>query len=212
MSLLFALLALAAQATETAPPEPYRALGAGPFWNAWIGDHHMGFETPGRDIVSVPAPPRQETGTGFVYRTAGFAISVEHGSCTDPHSRRLFSDRVTVRVGGTDYAGCGGRSLSPPSTAYSAAGGEPIWWLDLADGRLAYQIDHRVIIIPLPAPRSTRTGSLRVYEAAGIRVAIRPQDCELDDGVIYADSVTVTAGGRTVQGCGGRIVRGAPED
>jgi hypothetical protein len=41
-------------------------------------------------------------------------------------------------------------------------------------------------------------------------VAILRRDCELDDERTYADTVTVTAGARTVHGCGGRVVREAP--
>jgi len=209
VSLLLAMLALSAQAVT---PEPYRALGASPFWGARIGDGRMVFETPGRDIVEVETPPRQETELGFTHWTPDFAISVEHDNCTDPLTRRLYADKVTVRVGEREFAGCGGRSLSPPLPDYGAAGGEPFWWLDMADGRITFQIDGRVIIVPVPASRSTRSGSLRVYDARGLSVTIRRRDCELEDRRTYADAVTVRAGERTVEGCGGRVVREAPED
>ena len=68
-----------------------------------------------------------------------------------------------------------------------------------------------MIIIPVPASRSTRTGSLWVYESEALTVSVRRQNCDLEDDRTYADTVTVTAGGRTVQGCGGRVVREAPE-
>lgn len=96
--------------------------------------------------------------------------------------------------------------------SYDAAGGEPFWWLEIADGRPTYTIDERAIVIAAPAPRSTRNGSLRVYEAPELSVSIRRQDCE-DEGLqLWADTVTVTtAGDGTVHGCGGRLLREAPE-
>jgi hypothetical protein len=68
-----------------------------------------------------------------------------------------------------------------------------------------------VDIVPVPASRSARNGSLRVYEARGLSLAIRRQNCDLEDGRTYADTVTVTAGHWRVEGCGGRVLREAPE-
>ncbi len=206
--MLFAL-ALAAQVVT---PEPYRAVGASPLWDARIGEGIMVFETPDRDILRVEMPPREETELGFAHSTPDFSISVEHASCTDPLTRRVFADKVTVRVGDTHFEGCGGRALSPALPAYSAAGGEPFWWVEIYDGRLAFQMDERVDIVPVPALRSARNGSLRVYEARGLSLAIRRQNCDLEDDRTYADTVTVRARGRTVVGCGGVVLREAPGD
>ena len=207
MSALIAL-ALAAQVVT---PEPYRALGAAPFWSARLYGGRMAFETPGRDILNVEMPPREETKPGFAHVTPDFSISVEHARCTDPLTGRPFADKVTVRVGDTLFEGCGGRSPSPALPRYSAAGSEPFWWVEIADGRLTFQRDERVDIVPVPASRSTRSGSLRVYETPGLSVAIRRRDGELDDGRTYADTVTVRARGQTVDGCGGRVVREAAD-
>ena len=211
MSLLLGLAALAAQA---AGPEAdsYRAIGATPLWNVRIGGGRMTFEMPGRDIVGVATPARSQTELGHVWHTDELAVSIEYASCVDGLTRRVYAERVMVHVGRDHFEGCGGHLLSRGGPiSYDAAGGEPFWWLDIADGRLTFQSDERVIIVPLPAARSTRDGRIRTYEAQGISVAIRRRDCELEDERTYADIVTVTAGGRTVTGCGGRVVREAPE-
>jgi uncharacterized membrane protein len=213
LSPVLALLALAAQAAQPAEPDAYSAVGANPFWGARIGGGRLVFETPGRDILNMEAPPRQQTELGLAYSTPDFSISVEHANCTDPPTRQIYADRVTVRVGETHFEGCGGTALSPALPApYAAAGGEPFWWVEIGDGRITWQIDDRVIIVPVPALRSTRDGRLRVYETPSLTVTIRRQDCELDDDHTYADAVTVTAGARTVEGCGGNVVREAPDD
>lgn len=212
MSPLLASLLLVAQAAEPAEPERYGAVGANPFWGARIGDGRMIFETPGRAILDVEAPPRQETEIGFVHWTRDFAISVEHANCTDPLTRRIYADRVTVRVGETQFEGCGGRALSPALPApYAAAGGEPFWWVDIDDGRITFQVDDRVIIVAALAPLVTGDGGRRVYRTPALTVSVRRQNCDLEDDRTYADTVRVTAGGRTVEGCGGAVVREAPE-
>ena len=214
MSLLLASLALTAQAAAMQPPafEPYRAVGVSPLWLVTITPDAMAFERNGQDTLNIVPPPRQETEIGHVHWTRDFEVSVEHASCTDPLTRRIFSDRVTVRVGAIEYAGCGGRALSPALPTYDAAGGEPFWWLEIADGRIVFQIDDRSVIAPAPRPFLTGRRGSYFYRTAQLVVRVRRQDCELEDGRIYADAVTVTAGGRTVQGCGGAVVREAPDD
>lgn len=209
MSLLAALALLQA---APAAAQDYRALGASPLWLVNIGPERMSFEADGRPTVSVATPPRRETELGFAHSSDELSVSVAHGDCTDALTGRSFADRVTVRVGAQSFEGCGGRSLSQGGPAtYGAAGGEPFWWLEIADGRLLFTIDERAIIVRLPTSRTTRDGRLRIFENDGIRVAIRREDCELDDGRTYADAVTVTAGGHIVEGCGGRMVREAEE-
>lgn len=206
------LAALALQAASPAP-ESYRALGASPFWRVSVGHQVMVFETPGREIVTIDAPPRQETGTGFSHDAPEVLMSVEHRDCRDAVTGLSYRDTVVVVQGGTTYEGCGGPALVPGGPPdYFAHGGEPFWSLDLADGRMTYRIDGEALIVRTPSPLSTRSGSLRIYEAPDIHVFIRRRHCELDDGRTYANAVTVTAGGRTVEGCGGRVVREAPED
>lgn len=208
MSLLAALALLAAQ---TAEPAPYSAIGTGPLWQAAIHPDAMTFETHGRDRVSVDRPARQDNANGFVYRTDDLVIAVAHGDCTDALTHRVYADRVTVQNGGTIYQGCGGaaRGWSRPAP-YGAAGGEPFWSLEIADGRLYFGVNDEVVIVPAPRPLVTGNGRTRRYTAPGIEVLLRQENCELEDERVYADAVTVRAGHWTVEGCGGRVIREAP--
>lgn len=208
MSLLAALLLAQAAAPE---PEPYRALGAVPLWEASIGGGFMSFATPGRERITIETPPREETELGFAHSSGALSISVEHGRCTDRLTGRSFTDSVRVRVGETHYEGCGGRSPGASALpAYMAAGGEPFWSLEIADGRLSFGVNDETVIVPAPRPRMTRDGSIRIYEGEGISVRLRRRACELEDERVYADEVTVRAGHWTVRGCGGRVIREAP--
>lgn len=208
MSLLAAFLAFAAQAPE---PDSYHAIGAAPLWQASVYGDAMTFETPGRDRLTVDTPVRQETELGFAYSADAFSISVEHAVCRDALTGDAYADRVTVRVGETRYEGCGGRPLATEVPApYGAAGGEPFWSLAIADGRLYFGVNDEVVIVPAPAPLVTGDGRRRRYIAPGISVLLKRENCELEDGRVYADAVTVTAGTWTVEGCGGRVVREGP--
>jgi uncharacterized membrane protein len=209
MSLVALLALLAAQAAE---PEPYHAIGATPLWQASIYDYGMSFETPGRDRLFAETPVRRETETGFSYTGAEFTMAVEHGDCTDALSGRTFADRVTILVGETRFEGCGGSARSAAMPApYGAGGSEPFWSLEIADGRLYFGVNDEVFIVRAPAPLVTGDGRTRRYTAPGISVVLRREDCELEDERVYADAVTVRAGTWTVEGCGGRVVREAPE-
>ncbi|HYI49433.1 MAG TPA: hypothetical protein VEX35_13310 [Allosphingosinicella sp.] len=211
MFLLGATIALAAQTAEP-PPQSYRAIGASPLWQAAIHGEFMTFETPGRDRLTVPTPARQETELGYAHGTSDFSISVEHGECTDALNGWTYPDRVTVQAGEDRYEGCGGDPLGANVPAgYGAAGGEPFWSLEIADGRLYFGVNEYVVMVPAPAPQVTGDGSSRRYTAPGISVLLKREDCELEDERVYADAVTVTAGAWTVQGCGGQVIREAPQ-
>lgn len=209
MSLLAALALMAARA---AAPEPYRALGAAPLWQATINSDFMSFLTPGREMLVIETPPRQETELGFAHSTDAFSISIEHAVCRDTLTNAPFADRVTVRVGEAHYEGCGGMPLAtevPPP--YGAAGSEPFWGLEIANGRITFDNDGQVVIVRAPAPLVTGNNSRRRYNAPGISILLKRENCELEDARTYADAVTVTVGGRTFEGCGGRVIRDAPE-
>jgi uncharacterized membrane protein len=206
-------VAIALLQAAPADPEPYRALGASPLWQASIYGGFMTFETPGRDRLTVETPARQETGLGFAHSSPELSISVEHGDCTDGITRRIYADRVTVRVGEARFEGCGGASRGVRLPApYAAAGGEPFWSLEIADGRLYFGVNDDVWIVRTPTRAMTRDGRIRHYTAPGISVLLRRENCELEDERVYADAVTVRAGTWTVEGCGGRVVREAPAD
>lgn len=174
MSLLAALALLAAQ--EPAP-EFYRAIGAAPLWQAAVGNGFLSFETTGIPAVTLEAPARQQTAQGFTWRTAGLTIAVTHGDCTDALTRHVYADRVTVQRGTTTYQGCGGapRGWNRPQP-YSAAGGEPFWSLEIADGRLYFGVNEDVVIVPTPRPVVTGNGRMRRYIAPGIQRPAQPPE------------------------------------
>lgn len=98
---------------------------------------------------------------------------------------------------------------APPqsSTTYSALGTEPGWTLRITPGRLYYEGDYGAtkIDVPRPEPRATFNGHR--YESARLTVDVTHGECS--DGMsdrLYEDSVTVTANGKTVKGCGGAIL------
>jgi heat shock protein HslJ/uncharacterized membrane protein len=196
-----------AQATLVSEPEDYRALGASPLWQATIRDDFISFLTPAREMLVVETPSRQETEPGFVYSADALSISVEHADCRDALTGRTFADRVTVRIGETRYEGCGGASRSAGRpVSYGAAGSEPFWGLEIADGRLTFDNNGEVVIVRAPRPLVTGNGGRRRYNAPGISVLLKREDCEMDDERVYADNVTVTISGRTFEGCGGRVL------
>lgn len=94
-----------------------------------------------------------------------------------------------------------------PAAAYMALGTEPGWTLEITDARLNYSGDYgeTKIIVPNPGARASTTG--RNYTTNRLAVAITPMPCS--DGMSdrrYADTVRVTADGKSLQGCGGRIL------
>ena len=97
----------------------------------------------------------------------------------------------------------------PPSNAsatgpYRAVGTEPGWALTIADGMMRYQGDYGEARIAVPAPEPRTTVNGRRYETERLTVDIRHVRCS--DGMSdrrYADTVTVTADGKTAHGCGG---------
>jgi heat shock protein HslJ len=93
------------------------------------------------------------------------------------------------------------------SDSYSALGTEPGWTLKVTPGRLSYEGDYGAtrIDVPRPEPRTTFNGHR--YETARLTVDVTHGECS--DGMsdrLYEDSVTVTADGKTVKGCGGAIL------
>lgn len=213
MSLLAALAMLAATQAAAPEDEGYRAIGASPFWQVTIRSDFTSFLTPAREMLVVETAPRQETEHGFTHRRDELSIAVEHGDCRDSVSGRIYADRVTVRSGGTVYQGCGGapRGRNIPAD-YGASGSEPFWGLEIAAGRLTFDNDGQVVIARTPRPVVTGNGRQRRYLAPGISVLLKREACEMEDERTYADTVTVTVSGRRFEGCGGRVIREAPED
>jgi heat shock protein HslJ len=96
---------------------------------------------------------------------------------------------------------------SQPSSTYNALGTEPGWTLKVTSGRLYYDGDYgkTKIDVPRPEPRTTFNGHR--YETARLTMDVTHSQCS--DGMsdrLYEDSVTVTADGKTVKGCGGALL------
>jgi heat shock protein HslJ len=97
---------------------------------------------------------------------------------------------------------------SPSADAtYRALGTEPGWTLRITPGRIYYEGDYGKtrVDVPRPEPRTTFNGHR--YETGRLTVDVTHAQC--NDGMsdrLYEDSVTVTADGRTVKGCGGNIL------
>ena len=93
-----------------------------------------------------------------------------------------------------------------PAT-YMALGTEPGWTLEITPGLLNYTGDYgdTKILEPNPGARS----SFNSERYAGKRLAVDVTHAECSDGMSdrrYRDTVTVTADGKTVKGCGGGIL------
>jgi heat shock protein HslJ len=95
--------------------------------------------------------------------------------------------------------------------AYMAHGTEPGWTLEITPGLLNYTGDYgdTKILEPNPGARPSFNGE----RYAGKRLTVDVTHAECSDGMSdrrYRDTVTVTADGKTVKGCGGGIL--APEE
>lgn len=91
-----------------------------------------------------------------------------------------------------------------PQVEYSALGQEPGWTLRIDRDRIAYAGDGGRTRIAATRPPAQATATGRRYATDRMVVDIAPGACR--DGMSgrgFADSVAVTARGRTVRGCGG---------
>lgn len=96
---------------------------------------------------------------------------------------------------------------APPAAAYMAIGTEPGWTLEITPARLNYHGDYgeTKIMVANPGARPSFNGERYVTDRLTVDVTHSPCNDGMSDRR-YADSVTVTADGKTVQGCGGRIL------
>lgn len=110
-------------------------------------------------------------------------------------------------------AACTPASEAPPQgpgeqpAAYIALGTEPGWTLEISPARLNYDGDYgeTKIIVPNPGAKPSMNG--RIYATDRLSVVIKQAPCS--DGMSdrrYADSVRIVADGKTLQGCGGKIL------
>ncbi len=96
---------------------------------------------------------------------------------------------------------------SQPSNTYNALGTEPGWTLKITPGRLYYEGNYGATKIDAPRPEPRTTFNGHRYETARLTVDVTHSQCS--DGMsdrLYEDSVTVTADGKSVKGCGGAIL------
>jgi uncharacterized membrane protein len=95
-------------------------------------------------------------------------------------------------------------AADPAREHYEAVGNEPGWRLTIHDGRIDYVGDYgdTRIGVARPEPRPSING--RRYYAGRLVVDVTFGPCnDAMSGRAYADRVTVTTNGKTVQGCGG---------
>lgn len=99
-----------------------------------------------------------------------------------------------------------GMGTVPSGDAYLALGTEPFWSVEVTDARIAYNdAENRVVRVANPGARPSFNG--RRYVAPRITVDITATPCS--DGMSdrrYADTVLVEVDGRSLQGCGGRVL------
>ena len=98
------------------------------------------------------------------------------------------------------------RSDKAPA-AYMALGTEPGWTLEITPERLNYAGDYGETVIAVPNPGAQVTTGGKRYAADRLTVEVTSGPCS--DGMsdrTYADTVTVTADGKTVKGCGGGLL------
>ena len=95
----------------------------------------------------------------------------------------------------------------PPAAAYMALGTEPGWTLEITPERLNYDGDYgeTKVVVANPGARPSVNGERYITD----RLAVEVTHAECSDGMSdrrYRDTVTVTADGKTVKGCGGGIL------
>ena len=110
-------------------------------------------------------------------------------------------------------AACAPATETPPQgpgdqpAAYMALGTEPGWTLEITPGRLNYDGDYGKTKILLPNPGAKPSFNGERYVTDRLKVDITHGECS--DGMSdrrYRDTVTVTADGKMVKGCGGKIL------
>lgn len=110
-------------------------------------------------------------------------------------------------------AACAPVAETPPQApgeqpaAYMALGTEPGWTLEITPSRLNYAGDYGEtrIVVPNPGGEPSTTGKRYVTD----RLTVDVTHGQCNDGMSdrrYRDTVTVTADGKTVKGCGGAIL------
>ncbi|WP_428632392.1 META domain-containing protein [Sphingopyxis sp.] len=95
----------------------------------------------------------------------------------------------------------------PAADAYMALGTEPGWTLEITPARLNYDGDYGETKIMVANPGAKPSMNGRTYVTDRLSVVIKQAPCS--DGMSdrrFADTVRVVADGRTLHGCGGKIL------
>lgn len=121
--------------------------------------------------------------------------------------KKLLAPALVFLATGCAVIPGGERPAPDRPSVYRAIGTEPGWSLTIRGGRMDYDGDYgeRKISVSRPEPRTTFNGHR--YETPRLTVDVTHGQCS--DGMsdrIFADTVTVTADGKTVKGCGGDII------
>lgn len=118
--------------------------------------------------------------------------------------------RITLPASLLALAACAPAAETPPQgpgeqpATYMALGTEPGWTLEITPSGLNYDGDYGETKIMVPNPGAKPSTNGRTYVTDRLSVAIEQAPCS--DGMSdrrYRDTVTVTADGKTVKGCGG---------
>jgi heat shock protein HslJ/uncharacterized membrane protein len=98
----------------------------------------------------------------------------------------------------------------PPAeqpAAYMALGTEPGWTLEITPERLNYHGDYGETKIVVPNPGATPSMNGRTYAGERLSVVVKQAPCSAGmSDRRYADTVRIVADGKTLHGCGGRIL------
>jgi len=121
--------------------------------------------------------------------------------------------RIALPASLLALAACTPATETPPQgpgeqpAAYMALGTEPGWTLEITPSRLNYDGDYGETKIMVPNPGAKPSFNGERYVTGRLTVDITHAECS--DGMSdrrYRDTVSVTADGKTVKGCGGKIL------
>ena len=97
----------------------YRLLGTEPFWALDIAGEELRFKTP-EDTAGMMLRASETEAAGDTLRWSGvtadtgsFEVALWDDRCSDGMSDKTWSHRAVVRIGGTEYRGCGERVAEP---------------------------------------------------------------------------------------------------
>lgn len=114
------LLALAGCQTVANPdtkPEgmSYYAAGTEPFWAIKFEDGKLEFKSLGMGEFTETGVKSASTAKGMRYEGKRLTLDVEYAACSDGMSDIAYQHKVTLKMQGATFLGCGG-GLMPPSS------------------------------------------------------------------------------------------------